>query len=633
MMDSDLQLVIHCSHTGDHNIVPLDQVEMLIGRPSAKTTPVIALNSHIVSREHAIIRQGDAGWTIEPHGFNETLLNNTPLKNNEKTPLTPGDKLQIAEYTLTVIKKTVMADEIQAFTGFRLLMELEREIHTKLLAAMDLRRDEKVTDLQAADAREKVLNILNELLATSIPAVARHKSDMIMQAAVYQRLSSSIISTGASRNQASTTHQLDSVNDHLETVFAAIQQRLSTDLQLSLVPQHLDEDFERLDKNFNQVFEQYVLDFNHDLREYLVSNRIRRDVLDLIFGLGPLQDLMEMDQISEVMVVCRNQIYIEKAGVVEDCRREFFSDEMLLAVIERIVAPIGRRIDRSSPLVDARLPDGSRVNAVIKPLAVKGPCLTIRKFSKVPLEITDLVKFGALTQQMDVFLKAFVLAHKNIIVSGGTGSGKTTLLNSLSRYIPEKERIITIEDTAELQLKQKHVVTMESRPPNMEGKGAVTIQDLVKNALRMRPDRIVVGECRGAEALDMLQAMNTGHDGSLTTGHANTPSDMMLRLETMVLMGTDMPVSAIREQIKAAIHIVVQLNRFPDGSRRITHISEVTGIDEEHGNIIVQDIFVYHLTEQGNFATGKHILTGYIPSFIDELLNKKVLAVDSFFQG
>jgi pilus assembly protein CpaF len=298
---------------------------------------------------------------------------------------------------------------------------------------------------------------------------------------------------------------------------------------------------------------------------------------------------------------------------------KFRDNEHVLHVIEKIVSPIGRRIDEASPMVDARLPDGSRVNAVIPPLALKGPTITIRKFSKEPFTINDLIRFGTLTPEMAVFLDACVKVKLNIVVSGGTGSGKTTTLNVLSSFIPPDERIVTIEDAAELQLRQEHVVSMETRPANIEGKGAVTMRDLVRNALRMRPDRIVVGEVRGGEALDMLQAMNTGHDGSLTTGHANSPRDMLTRLETMVLMaGMELPAKAIREQIASAVDLIVQQSRLKDGSRRITYITEVQGMEGEV--VTLQDVFVFEqkgVDETGRIF-GKLKPTGIKPKFFEK---------------
>jgi pilus assembly protein CpaF len=343
-------------------------------------------------------------------------------------------------------------------------------------------------------------------------------------------------------------------------------------------------------------------------------------VLDEVVGLGPLEDLIADEAVTEIMVNSADEIFIEKSGRLQLSPITFTGPQAVLAAIERIVAPLGRRIDESSPMVDARLKDGSRVNAVIPPLALKGPCITIRKFSKRKLEGEDLVKFGSMAPAMLSFLKTIVEQKANALISGGTGSGKTTLLNVLSNYIPKNERVITVEDAAELQLTQPNLVSLESRPPNTEGKGAVAIRDLVRNCLRMRPDRIVVGECRGGEALDMLTAMNTGHDGSLTTLHANTPRDCLSRIEVMVMMaGMELPVRAIREQIASAIRFVIQQTRFSCGTRKITYISEVTGME---GDIIqLQDIFVYKQEGFGpdGKVRGKHIATGQIPEFCEEL--------------
>ncbi len=350
-------------------------------------------------------------------------------------------------------------------------------------------------------------------------------------------------------------------------------------------------------------------------------NEVAESLLAEITGLGPLQALLEDPEVNEIMVNSADRVYVERGGRLELAPVTFESDKQVLHLIEKIVAPLGRRIDESSPMVDARLPDGSRVNAVIPPVALKGPCLTIRKFSRDPLTVEDLVRGGSLTADMATFLEACVRARLNIIVSGGTGSGKTTLLNILSGFIPEDERIVTIEDAAELQLRQDHVVSLETRPANVEGKGEIPIRQLVRNALRMRPDRIVVGEVRGGEALDMLQAMNTGHDGSLTTGHANSPRDMLARLETMVLMaGMELPVRAIREQIASALDLIIQTARLKDGSRRVTHLTEVQGME---GDVIVlQDIFVFHQLGVGpdGRVAGEFRPTGIRPRFHERLL-------------
>jgi len=346
------------------------------------------------------------------------------------------------------------------------------------------------------------------------------------------------------------------------------------------------------------------------------------EITNEALGLGPLEALLADELVSEIMVVDPNTIFIERGGKIEITDLRFTDDDAVRACIERIVTPLGRRIDESTPLVDARLADGSRVNAVIPPLALRGPCITIRKFKKDPLTIDHLIKFGGLTTQMALFLTRTVVTRQNVIISGGTGSGKTTLLNVLSAAIPPDERVVTIEDAAELRLVQPHVVSLEARPPNMEGKGAITIRDLVKNALRMRPDRIVVGECRGGEALDMLQAMNTGHEGSMTTTHANSPREALNRLETLCLMsGIDLPSRAIREQIANSVHIILQQTRFSDGSRRITAISEVTGIGDD-GDIEHADIFLFVRT--GTSKEGKVIgefqATGYLPTFLDQFI-------------
>ncbi len=363
-----------------------------------------------------------------------------------------------------------------------------------------------------------------------------------------------------------------------------------------------------------------VQDVQGRLPAGLDRDQLSREIFDEAVGLGPLEALLADPEVTEIMVNGPEQVYLERAGKLQLSDRTFMDEESVLAVIERIVAPIGRRIDESQPYVDARLPDGSRVNAIIHPLSLSGPCLTIRKFSREPFRVDDLIRFGTLPRPVAEFLEACVRLRRNVVVSGGTGSGKTTLLNVVSSYIPDTERIITIEDAAELRLSQRHVIRLEARPPNIEGRGAVTIRDLVRNALRMRPDRIVVGECRGGEALDMLQAMNTGHEGSLTTVHANTPRDVISRLETMVLMsGMDLPVRAIREQIGAAIHLIIHIARFSDGSRKLARVTEVVGLEGEQ--ITMQDIFQYRQTgvdAQGR-VQGRFEPTGSVPTFVEDL--------------
>jgi pilus assembly protein CpaF len=361
--------------------------------------------------------------------------------------------------------------------------------------------------------------------------------------------------------------------------------------------------------------------------------RLIREIADEVMGYGPLQRLLEDPSVTEIMVNRFDQIYIERHGHLTLTGYQFSSDDHLRKVIERIVSRVGRRIDESSPLVDARLEDGSRVNAIIPPLAVNGPSLTIRKFSQVPLTVQNLIDWGSVTPEMAELLSACVRARLNIIVSGGTGTGKTTLLNVLSSFIPEDDRIVTIEDAVELQLQQDHVVRLESRPPNIEGKGAISIRELVRNSLRMRPDRIIVGEVRGGESLDMLQAMNTGHDGSLSTVHANSPRDAVARLETLVLMaGMDLPLRAIREQVSSAVDLIVQVTRLRDGSRRVTHVTEVQGME---GDIVtLQDAFLFDysagMDAQGRFL-GRPVSTGIRPRFLDRFADLGISVSPAIF--
>ena len=370
-------------------------------------------------------------------------------------------------------------------------------------------------------------------------------------------------------------------------------------------------------------------ELRHELPHTIPLEKLRESLLDELTGYGPISPLLRADDVDEIMVNGPNMIFVESHGRIYETGARFFNDKHLNTIIQRIVEPLGRHIDDASPMVDARLPDGSRVNAIISPLSLKGASVTIRKFAKKKLTSADLIAFGSMTPEIDLFLQEAVRAAQNILVSGGTGSGKTTLLNVLSQYIPADERVITIEDSAELKLSHRNLVSLESRPANIEGKGRIQIRDLVINALRMRPDRIIVGECRGAEAMDMLQAMNTGHDGSLTTCHANSPRDAISRLENMVLMsGIDFPVTAIREQIASAVNLIIQQNRLPDGSRKITQISEITG--REKDVVLMHDIFVFKQTgfDENGKITGEYYPTGNIPAFVEKLRLKGDLRLD-----
>ncbi len=416
--------------------------------------------------------------------------------------------------------------------------------------------------------------------------------------------------SGAAQQRRAVSPPRDAYRD-LKT---RVQNRLVAELDPSMDVSQTAEVRQTIREMYDAILEE----------ERIVLSRVERErlfeqIVAEILGLGPLEPLLADESITEIMVNGPKMVFVERKGKLERVNVTFESDEHVMRIIERIVAPLGRRIDESSPMVDARLKDGSRVNAVIPPISLVGPVLTIRKFFKHPLTVEDLIRYGSVTPEAMEFLKACVVAALNIVVSGGTGTGKTTFLNILSGFIPHDERIITIENAAELQLRQEHVVTLESRPPNIEGKGEISIRDLVINSLRMRPDRIVVGECRGGEALDMLQAMNTGHDGSMTTLHANNTREALARLETMVLMaGMELPHRAIREQIASAIDLIVQLERMRDGSRRVVAITEVQGME---GDVVVtSDIFKF---EQVGFENGKVIgrlrPTGIRPKFMERI--------------
>ncbi len=633
-----MELSIFNTLTGEKKVHPILSKEIRIGRNPALLDDAshdealngiqqIALASKIVSKHHLTLHHANESWLLKHLGTNDTFINEEEVSKGQLVTITNDDEVKFGEFLLNLSLPKV-SQEFESPEEEEKLLELEKSIHEQLLSALDLRKGGVSINLEDEATKSNIIKYLDEIVSNRTEELEDSDIKCFARTAILRKLTHEVTAVGGRTSKSSWDYAIafdsSSLNRQLHELLRSIGKKLG----LQLNKKSLEDDCNIIDTKFDDVYKNFELEFSQGVYRDIAESFIKKNILDLIFGLGPLQDLMEMDSVSEIMVVSRDKIFIEKFGIVEDSRRKFISDSLLLATIERIVSPIGRRIDKSSPMVDAHLPDGSRVNAIIPPLALKGPCVTIRKFSQVPLTINDLIGFGALTEQVSKFLHASVAGEKNIVISGGTGSGKTTLLNCVSAFIPKKDRIVTIEDTAELQLKQDHVVSLESRPANMEGKGEITIRDLVKNALRMRPDRIVVGECRGAEALDMLQAMNTGHDGSMTTGHANSPMDMMRRLEVMVLTGTDMPISAIREQIISAVDLVVQLNRLSDGSRKITQISEITGIDENTGEIITEDVFKLRQIAGGE---SQIYHTGYIPTFVQELLDKEIMTLDTFF--
>ncbi len=540
----------------------LPQGSFLIGRGDAAQ---IRLRDNAVSERHALLHVTDSSVSVEDFGSsNGTLLNGRELADGERALLKPGDRISFGAY----------------------LIMLE-------------------WDAPAAAAPE-------------IPVTENKPA----QSSVTPK--EETISAAQRKFQAEPTKaQDDNPNDALRTQRREFKNQIHRELirRLDLKQMSVSRiSSEELGRRAKETLANIVSEIRSKLPPTIDPEKLCEEIYNEALRLGPLEEFLADDSISEIMINGPTKVFVERKGKLTLTDQTFMDDASVLAVIERIVSPIGRRIDESQPYVDARLADGSRVNAIIPPLSLVGPCITIRKFAKVPLTVHDFVRFGTWTYEMANFLDICVKMRKNIIVAGGTGSGKTTLLNLLSSFIPSTERIVTIEDAAELRLEQPHLVRLESRPPNIEGKGAITIRDLVRNALRMRPDRIIVGECRGGEALDMLQAMNTGHDGSLTTVHANTPRDVISRLETMVLMsGMELPSRAIREQISSAVDLIVQESRFSDGSRRITHISEVMGL--EGTQTVMQDIFVFKQTgvsEDGKIQ-GHLAPTGSVPSFFEQI--------------
>ena len=468
----------------------------------------------------------------------------------------------------------------------------------------------RIEDIQGIFSQVKIAGILpykNEIKEISEKGdifCKKNKKDVI--SVILKRYAEELVEDRSEISKINDTVDIDVKTGNLENLNASSEDKyrnLKIEVKKILYDKINIKEIEKDALNNPEKRQKILTDIEYKLgnivdeKNIKFSNMLERDefikdIFNEIVGFGPLEDLLKNPEISEIMVNGYNNIYIEKGGKIIKSDKKFSDDEAVLKTIERIVTPLGRRIDESMPYVDARLPDGSRVNAIIPPLAIDGPTITIRKFSKKKLSADDLINFGSITKEAVEFLKEAVVKRKNILISGGTGSGKTTLLNILSSFIPSDERIITIEDSAELKLLQEHIVRLEARPANIEGKGEITIRDLVKNALRMRPDRIVVGECRGGETLDMLQAMNTGHEGSMTTVHANSPRDAISRLEVMVLMaGTDLPLKAIREQIKSAIDIIVQQARLKDGSRKVTYVSEITGMDGDV--ILMQNVFEF----------------------------------------
>jgi len=618
-------------HESRRQAFETEQTEISIGRDPSND---VVLKSPLVSKRQAIVRRENGKLKLENIGINSCMIGSVELIGGEETLFSPGETVRIWPFTLTFeseeaapIGKAEMEAHLRS-----IMADLELRVHQRLLERFDLYELEsnRVGDEESILALERhIEDVCHEL------SLFDSRNDPLLEEVIGLNLKDLLI------NQLILESDRDELGGGIVNLTynefdipATLVPERETELEnlLHFARERLEMEDEPdlsarircVESRFEKVFPLLRPHLHDQLRRYLIMRSLKKDLKDTVFGFGPLQDLLRAPTISEIMVVKSDQIYVERDGVVELSGRRFISNMVTESIIERIVAQVGRRIDKSQPLVDARLPDGSRVNAIIPPLAVRGPCLTIRKFPVNRFTIDRLIDIDSITSSAAMFLRACVIDRRNILVSGGTGTGKTTLLNVLSGFIPHRDRIVTIEDTTELQLHQDHVVTLETKHANVEGTGEYTIRDLVRNALRMRPDRIIVGECRGPEALDMLQAMNTGHDGSMTTVHANNTDDVLKRLEVLVLMAIELPVVSIQRQIASAIDIVVQISRLPGGRRAVTQISEIAGYDPERQALTVLDIY--------NHRDGKSLRpTGYMPTFVDSLIEKDLLKLEFLY--
>ncbi len=616
------------------SMLELEGTEFRIGRDQSND---IVLTSPLVSREHAVVRLVGEQLELENLGINSCLVGETEILGGQSASFTPGAKIRIWPYTISFQRETESSysqTEIESHLR-RQMAKLELDIHQKLLERLDLYEFEgergatQDSIILLENNIEDVCRDLN-LFGDQNEALLEEITGITLRDQLVNQL---ILETGEDDVvfdlAVLTSNEFDipaTLVPERETELHSLLTFIREKLALNELPD-VSSRVRTLEQKFAETFHLVRPHLHGELRKYLILRAIKKDLKDTVFGFGPLQDLLRAPTITEIMVVQSDQIFVERDGIIENSGRRFLSEKVTEAIIERIVAQVGRRIDKSQPLVDARLPDGSRVNAIIPPLAIKGPCLTIRKFPIQRLAMDDLIEFGSISRSAATFLRSAVIDGRNILVSGGTGTGKTTFLNILSSFIPYKQRIVTIEDTTELRLHQEHVVTLESKPANVEGVGEYTIRDLVTNALRMRPDRILVGECRGGEALDMVQAMNTGHDGSMTTLHANSADEVLERLEVLILMAADLPVISIHRQVTSAIDLIVHIDRWPGGQRKVTQIAEITGIDPDTKRANTTDIYNIRQTSSSLRPTG------YLPSFIDSLVDKNLIDLDFLYEN
>lgn len=580
----------------------------------------IVLDSPYISATHARFEADGPQVYVQSLGLNGVMVNDVDVSRGKRMELKPEDVISMPGFILRItgLRPTRQATDYEME---RALSDLKRDIHSELLEAANLTG--VVMEANAADMPAEIDEKLSTMLER-ISLIEENLLEHIVLKAVREAAVSTVVRGKLSESKRRSL------------AWEASADRIAFDQLVAMCLNELGvaEGYDSLAiaqvrDRFAEVYQRNAQALSPLQKRYIARESIRADILALVYGLGPLEDLMQLPDITEIMVVGKDKIFIEKGGGLEETGRAFPSEDDLNVAVNRMVRPIGRALNRAEPIVDARLEDGSRVHIVIPPVAIKGTSVTIRRFREDPFTLDDLINFGSMTPQAARFLRACILARKNLVISGGTGSGKTTLLNVLGAEIPEDQRLVVIEDSAELQLPQPNQVNLETRKANLEGKGEIPIKSLVRASLRMRPDRIVVGECRSGEALDMLQAMNTGHDGSLTTGHANSPREMIQRLQVMVMeAGEDMPVTAIRQQIAAAVDVIVQIQRQRDRSRKITHISEIVGYDANEGEVVMEDIFTLVPLSDGGSQLR---FTGYLPSFADYLISAGDTSVEELF--
>lgn len=598
----------------------------------------IVLDSPYVAEEAAALYQKSGKWELVVLGMNGAQVGETRFYQGSRCEIQGDKSIGIFPYSLMLDlpKATEVSLDQERSELDAIMSRFIADIHVSLLTRRELKLDSASINQDNDDyllSLERCLEnivVAHPLISKKSRGLIDHVSGHAVRDFVLTQQTSPQDEAPDSvlckkRDWSRLVSAVPEREEELESTARYLIEELDHSGSDTVPESGLTDRVKRIENGFWTAWQKIAPHVHQEFKQYLSMRYVKKEIKDIVFGYGPLEDLLRLPAVSEIMVVDRDHVFIERNGVLENSGRRFISDEVIESIIQRIVAAVGRRIDKSQPMVDARLADGSRVNAIIPPLAVSGPSITIRKFPYKKLLVDDLVQKGSMTRTVAEFLRAIVLYRKNILISGGTGSGKTTLLNCLSDFIPDQERIVTIEDTAELQLAKEHVIRLETKDANIEGTGEYTIRDLVRNSLRMRPDRIIVGECRGPEALDMLQAMNTGHDGSLTTIHANDSHDVIHRLEVLVQMAADLPVESIRQQVASAIDVVVQLTRMRDGRRCVSQITEITGIDSATGNLELRDLYLMD-AEEGHLEA-----TGRLPTFIDGLVSSGNLKLDSFY--